>query len=140
MNAIRLAGLRDGPLSVDEVMRAVTDPAAGGITLFTGVVRDHDRGRPVRRLTYSAHPSAAAELHRVAGKIAASYDLRAVAAVHRLGTLAIGEIAVIVAVSSPHRGDAFGACRALVDEVKSAVPIWKHQEFGNGESEWVNCA
>ena len=140
MNAIRLAELRDGPLSVDEVMRAVTDPAAGGIALFTGVVRDHDKGRPVQRLTYSAHPSAAAELHRVAGKIAVSYDLRAVAAVHRLGTLGVGEIAVIVAVSSPHRGDAFDACRALIDEVKSAVPVWKHQEFGNGESEWVNCA
>lgn len=140
MNAIRLAELRDEPLSVDEVMRAVTDPAAGGITVFTGMVRDHDQGRAVHRLTYSAHPTAAAELHRVAGKIAAGYDLRAVAVLHRLGTLGIGEIAVIVAVSSPHRGDAFGACRALIDEVKSAVPIWKHQEFGNGESEWVNCA
>lgn len=140
MNAIRLAELRDEPLSVDEVMRAVTDPAAGGIAVFTGVVRDHDAGRDVRRLTYSAHPSAAAELHRVAGKIAAAYDLRAVAVLHRLGPLEVGETAVIVAVSSPHRGDAFDACRALIDEVKSAVPIWKHQEFGNGESEWVNCA
>jgi molybdopterin synthase catalytic subunit len=140
VNAIRLAELRDEPLSVDEVMRAVTDPAAGGIAVFTGVVRDHDAGRPVQRLTYSAHPSAAAELHRVAGKIADGYDLRGVAVLHRLGTLGIGETAVIVAVSSPHRGDAFDACRALIDEVKSAVPIWKHQEFGNGESEWVNCA
>jgi molybdopterin synthase catalytic subunit len=140
VNAIRLAGLRDEPLSVDEVMRAVTDPAAGGIAVFTGVVRDHDQGRPVRRLTYSAHPSAEAELNRVAGKIAVTYDLRAVAVLHRLGPLSVGETAVIVAVSSPHRGDAFDACRALIDEVKSAVPIWKQQEFGNGESEWVNCA
>jgi molybdopterin synthase catalytic subunit len=140
VNAIRLAGLRDEPLSVDEVMGAVTDPAAGGIAVFTGVVRDHDRGRPVRRLTYSAHPSAAAELNRVVGKIAVAYDLRGVAVLHRLGTLSVGETAVIVAVSSPHRGDAFDACRALIDEVKSAVPIWKQQEFGNGESEWVNCA
>jgi molybdopterin synthase catalytic subunit len=140
VNAIRLAGLRDEPLSVDEVMRAVTDSAAGGITVFTGTVRDHDKGRPVQRLTYNAHPSAAAELHRVAGKIAASYDLRAVAVLHRLGVLRVGEIAVIVAVSSPHRGDAFDACRALTDEVKSAVPIWKHQEFSDGESEWVNSA
>jgi molybdopterin synthase catalytic subunit len=140
VNVIRLAGLRDEPLSVDEVMRAVTDPAAGGIAVFTGVVRDHDGGRPVRRLTYSAHPSAEAELNRVAGKIAVAYDLRAVAVLHRLGPLGVGETAVIVAVSSPHRGDAFDACRALIDEVKSAVPIWKQQEFGNGESEWVNCA
>jgi molybdopterin synthase catalytic subunit len=140
VNVTRLAELRDEPLSVDEVMRAVTDAAAGGITVFTGVVRDHDQGRPVQRLTYSAHPSAADELHRVAGKIAAGYDLCGVAVLHRLGTLGVGEIAVIVAVSSPHRGDAFDACRALVDEVKSAVPIWKHQQFGNGESEWVNGA
>ncbi|MEP7026313.1 MAG: molybdenum cofactor biosynthesis protein MoaE [Actinomycetota bacterium] len=140
MNAIRLAELRDGPLSVDEVLSAVQDPAAGGIALFTGVVRDHDHGQAVDRLTYSAHPTAQAELRRAAGKIAASYDLYAVAAVHRLGTLAVGDIAVVVAVASAHRGDAFDACRALIDEVKSAVPIWKHEEFGDGGSEWVNSA
>ncbi len=140
MSAIRLAELRDGPLSVDEVLSAVTDPAAGGIALFTGVVRDHDHGRAVVRLSYSAHPSAGAELRRVAEKVAAGFDVRAVAAVHRTGELAVGELAVVVAVSCAHRGAAFDACRALIDELKATVPIWKHQEFSDGQSEWVNSA
>ncbi len=140
MSAIRLAELRDGPLSVDEVLSAVQDPAAGGIALFTGVVRDHDHGRGVARLSYSAHPSAGAELRRVAEKVAAGFGALAVAAVHRTGELAVGELAVVVAVSCAHRGEAFDACRALIDELKATVPIWKHQEFGDGESEWVNSA
>ena len=140
MSAIRLAELRDGPLSVDEVLSAVQDPAAGGIALFTGVVRDHDHGRGVVRLSYSAHPSAGAELRRVAEKVAAGFGALAVAAVHRTGELAVGELAVLVAVSCAHRGEAFDACRALIDELKATVPIWKHQEFGDGESEWVNSA
>jgi len=140
VSAIRLAELRDGPLSVDEVLSAVQDPAAGGIALFTGVVRDHDHGRGVVRLSYSAHPSAGAELRRVAEKVAAGFDALAVAAVHRTGQLAVGDIAVVVAVSCAHRGEAFDACRALIDELKATAPIWKHQEFTDGESEWVNSA
>ncbi|HLQ54247.1 MAG TPA: molybdenum cofactor biosynthesis protein MoaE [Streptosporangiaceae bacterium] len=140
MSVIRLAELRDGPVSADEVLSAVMDPAAGGIALFTGVVRDHDHERGVARLSYSAHPSAGAELRRVAEKVAAGFDIRALAAVHRTGDLDIGEIAVVVAVSSVHRGEAFAACRALIDELKAAVPIWKHQVFGDGGSEWVNSA
>jgi molybdopterin synthase catalytic subunit len=140
MDTIRLAELRDTPLSVDEVLAAVSDPAAGGVAVFAGAVRDHDNGRDVTRLGYSAHPSAAAELRRVAEKIAASYAVTAVAAVHRVGDLAVGDLAVIVAVSCPHRGDAFDACRALIDELKRTVPIWKHQQYTSGGSEWVNSA
>ncbi len=140
MSVIRLAELRDEPLSVDEVLSAVQHPAAGGIALFTGVVRDHDNGREVVRLSYSAHPSAEAELRRVAEKVAAGFDVRALAAVHRTGELAVGEIAVVAAVSCGHRAEAFDACRALIDELKATVPIWKHQEFGDGGSEWVNSA
>jgi molybdopterin synthase catalytic subunit len=140
MNVIRLAELRDVPLSVDEVQDAVMDPAAGGIALFTGAVRDHDHGRGVVRLSYSAHPSAAAELRRVAEKVAARYDVLALAAVHRVGDLAVGELAVVVAASCVHRDTAFDACRALIDELKATVPIWKHQVFSGGDSEWVNSA
>ncbi len=140
METIRLAELRDTPLSVDEVLGAVRDPGAGGIALFVGTVRDRDSGKDVVRLGYSAHPSAAAELRRVAEKIAASFGVTAVAAVHRVGDLAVGDLAVIVAVSCPHRGDAFDACRALIDELKSSVPIWKHQQYAGGGSEWVNSA
>lgn len=138
MDVIRLAELRDEPLSVDEALRAVSHPEAGGVALFTGVVRNHDRGQGVTRLTYTAHPSAQAELRRVAEKIAAGHDVRGVAAVHRLGTLDIGDLAVVVAVASPHRAEAFTACRALIDELKAAVPIWKNQELASGGSEWVN--
>jgi len=137
---IRLAELRHGALSVDEVLSAVQDPAAGGIALFTGVVRDHDHDRGVVRLCYSAHPSAEAELRRTAERVAASFDVRALAAMHRLGELDVGELAVVVAVSCAHRGKAFDACRALIDELKATVPIWKHQEFDDGGSEWVNSA
>ena len=137
MNVIRLAELRESPLSVDEVHAAVMDPAAGGIALFVGTVRDHDQGSGVVSLSYSAHPSAAAELRRVAEKVAASYSVRALAAVHRVGDLKVGDLAVVVAVACDHRGEAFEACRHLIDELKATVPIWKHQRFADGTAEWV---
>ncbi len=140
MDVIRLAELRETPLSLDEVQAAVADPAAGGIAVFAGAVRDNDHGRGVSELSYSAHPSAAAQLRQVAEQIAARYDVCAVAAVHRVGDLAIGDLAVVVAVSSGHRAAAFDACRALIDELKATVPIWKHQRFAGGDSEWVSNA
>jgi molybdopterin synthase catalytic subunit len=140
VDTIRLAELRDAPLSVDEVLGAVADPAAGGVAMFVGAVRDHDHGQDVTSLGYAAHPSAAVELRRVAEKVAASFSATAVAVVHRVGDLAIGDLAVVVAVSCPHRGEAFDACRALIDELKRSVPIWKHQQYAGGGSEWVNSA
>ena len=140
MNVVRLAELRDTPLSVDEVRAAVADPGAGGIALFAGTVRDHDRGRQVTRLSYTAHPSAAAELRIVAEKVAADFDVRALAAVHRVGELDVGDLAVVVAVACSHRAEAFQACRTLIDNLKHSVPIWKHQQFSDGTSEWVSGA
>jgi len=140
VTVIRLTGLRETPLSVDEVLAAVGDPAAGGIAVFAGAVRDHDLGRPVTALSYSAHPSAADQLRAVAEQVAAKFDVHAVAAVHRTGDLAIGDLAVVVAVAASHRGTALDACRALIDELKATVPIWKHQRFAGGTSEWVNSA
>ncbi|WP_214412745.1 molybdenum cofactor biosynthesis protein MoaE [Sphaerisporangium fuscum] len=137
MNAIRLLGIRDTPLSVDEVLAAVGDHAAGGTTLFVGTVRDHDHGKPVTLLSYSAHPSAEAELRRVAEKVASDFPVTALAAVHRVGELKLGDIAVIVAVACPHRGEAFEASRRLIDDLKQEVPIWKHQIFADGSTEWV---
>lgn len=139
MNAIRLLGIRDTPLSVDEVLAAVEDHAAGGTTLFVGTVRDHDHGRSVTLLSYSAHPSAETELRRVAEKVAADFPLTALAAVHRVGDLKLGDIAVIVAVAAPHRGEAFEASRRLIDDLKKEVPIWKHQVFADGSTEWVGA-
>jgi molybdopterin synthase catalytic subunit len=140
VNVIRLAELRETPLSVEEVYAAVTDPAAGGIAVFAGAVRDHDDGKSVTALSYSAHPSAADELRKVCERIAAKFDVHAVAAVHRTGDLAIGDLAVVVAVSTGHRAAAFDACHALIDDLKATVPIWKHQRFTSGDSEWVNSA
>jgi molybdopterin synthase catalytic subunit len=140
VDVIRLAEMREEPLSVDEVRAAVSDPAAGGIALFAGTVRDQDGGQRVVRLSYSAHPSAAAEIRRVAEKVAAEFGVVAVAAVHRVGDLAIGDLAVVVAVSCPHRGEAFEACRVLIDTLKHEVPIWKHQWFADGTTEWVGSA
>ena len=140
MNVIRLAEIREEPLSVEEVRAAVSAPGAGAIALFAGTVRDQDGGQGVVRLSYSAHPSATAELRRVAEKVAAEFGVLALAAVHRVGDLDIGDLAVVVAVSCPHRGEAFEACRQLIDRLKHDVPIWKHQVFGDGSSEWVGSA
>jgi molybdopterin synthase catalytic subunit len=140
VDIIRLAEVRDTPLSVEEVQAAVMDRAVGGIALFAGAVRDHDGGKDVTALSYSAHPSAAEQIKKVAQSIAERFDVQAIAAVHRVGDLEIGDLAVVVAVSSGHRAAAFDACRALIDEIKQTVPIWKHQRFAGGESEWVNSA
>lgn len=138
-DVIRLLDIRDTPLSLDEVYAAVGDSAAGGIDLFVGTVRNHDGGKSVTALEYSAHPSAADELRRIAEKVAADFPVAALAAVHRVGRLEIGDIAVIVAVSCPHRGEAFDACRRLIDTLKHEVPIWKHQHFADGTTEWVGA-
>lgn len=139
MDVIRLAGIRELPLSVDEVLGAVGDPGAGGTALFVGTVRDTDHDRPVTRLSYSAHPTAERELRTVMEKVAADYPVRALAAVHRVGDLEIGELAVVVAACCPHRAEAFEACRRLIDDLKARVPIWKHQLFGDGSAEWVGA-
>lgn len=148
---IRLLAIRDTPLSVDEVLAAVADPAAGGLVVFVGTVRDRDAGaqpadaaavgaaadKAVAGLGYSAHPSAAVVLREVAERVARRHPVRALAAVHRVGELAVGELAVVVAASSPHRAEAFAAARQLIDDLKGEVPIWKHQRFADGTDEWV---
>jgi molybdopterin synthase catalytic subunit len=138
-DVIRLLALRDTALSVDEVLAAVSDPAAGGIALFIGTVRDHDGGRSVTRLGYSAHPNAETVLSEVAGKVVSDFPVVALAAVHRIGDLAIGDLAVVVAVACPHRAEAFAACRRMIDDLKESVPIWKNQLFADGTDEWVGA-
>lgn len=137
MSVVRLIAVRESELSVDEVRAAVADPAAGGIALFAGAVRDSDHDRGVSGLSYSAHPSAVDELRRVAGVIVQKYPVIGIAAVHRVGDLGVGDLAVVLAVSCPHRAEAFDACRDLIDILKASVPIWKHQRFDDGTAEWV---
>ena len=134
---VRLAQLREEPLSVVEVLGAVAGPGVGGTAIFVGTVRDQDGGRPVTDLEYTAHPSALARLEEIAGRAAAGHDDVVVAAVHRVGRLAVGDLAVVVAAAAPHRDLAFEVGRRLIDELKHEVPIWKHQTFGDGTQEWV---
>jgi molybdopterin synthase catalytic subunit len=134
---VRLVDLRETPLDAQEVLDALADQASGGVTLFVGAVRDHDQGKGVTGLDYSAHPSALDRLGEVCEEIAKEYDVQAVAAVHRVGRLTLGDAAVIVATAAEHRGEAFEASRALIDRLKATVPIWKHQIFEDGSDEWV---
>lgn len=136
-DVIRVLEIRDTPLSPQEILAAVDDPTSGGSTLFVGTVRDNDGGRDVNALRYTAHPSALDAMRTVAEGVIAEFDVIRLAAVHRVGDLEIGDLAVVVAVSCGHRGEAFTACRALIDRIKATVPIWKHQEFGDGTTEWV---
>ena len=137
MDPIRLLQIRETPLDVGETYAAVLGRESGGVALFVGTVRDHDDGREVLSLDYSAHPTAEARLREVVDEVVAQHPVQAVAAVHRTGHLEIGDIAVIVAVACAHRGDALTACRQLIDELKSRVPIWKRQLFLEGGEEWV---
>lgn len=138
MNPIKIVGISETPIAVADIYASVSaEPSAGGIAFFVGAVRDHDHGRAVSELRYSAHPSAEDILRGVVEKAVAQYEVRAVSAVHRVGDLGIGDIAVVVAVACPGRADAFAACREIIDEIKHEVPIWKDQRFTSGESEWV---
>ncbi|HEY9354361.1 MAG TPA: molybdenum cofactor biosynthesis protein MoaE [Nocardioides sp.] len=137
--AVKLLDIRETPLDVTEVLAALDDDASGGVTLFVGRVRDHDGGKGVTGLDYQAHPSALARLADVAEKVAADHGVAGLAAVHRTGHLDIGDIAVIVATASGHRGEAFAASRDLIDTLKAEVPIWKHQVFTDGTDEWVGA-
>lgn len=135
-----MLGVRDQGLSVDEVLSAVHDDGAGGICLFLGTIRDVDEARAVASLEYEAHPMVEKELRRVAESVAAEIPVRALAATHRVGALGIGDIAVVVAAAAAHRAEAFAACRKLIDDLKHEVPIWKHQTFADGTSEWVGSS
>jgi molybdopterin synthase catalytic subunit len=133
-----MAALTESPLDVGAHEAAVAHPAAGAVVSFAGVVRDHDDGRGVTRLVYEAHPSAADVLAEVAAEIAKDPAVRGLAVSHRVGELAIGDVALAAAVSTAHRAEAFALCARLVDEVKARLPVWKHQIFTDGTDEWVN--
>lgn len=138
---VALARITSQPLTADACLAAVDAPSAGGIGCFIGVVRDHDQCRSVRSLEYEAHPSAETELQALCEQAAAG-GVVAVAVEHRIGSLAIGDIAVVVAVSGQHRAEALAATAELIDAIKASVPIWKHQHFTDGTAEWTgagNC-
>ena len=135
------AEVAESALDVDEHAALVTSSSDGAVVTFAGVVRDHDGGRHVVELEYSAHPSAASVLAEVAADVAAraAGGVRAVAVSHRVGLLSIGDVALACAVAADHRAEAFAVCAELVDEVKRALPVWKRQVFADGTVAWVNC-
>jgi molybdopterin synthase catalytic subunit len=135
------AALTDQPILLAEHEELVSHQAAGAIVGFVGMIRDHDNGRQVLRLEYSAHPSAADIIADVVAEVAAqSYGTRAIAASHRVGVLQIGEAALVAAVAADHRQAAFATCAQLVDEIKARLPVWKRQVFADGTDEWVGSA
>jgi molybdopterin synthase catalytic subunit len=139
--AVLRAEVGEAPLDVAEHAALVDQAAAGAVVTFAGVVRDHDGGRSVRGLEYSAHPTAGKIVADVAADVAArSVGVRAIAVSHRIGPLVIGDVALACAVAADHRKEAFAACAELVDEVKRLLPVWKHQLFADGTDEWVGSA
>lgn len=118
------------------VEAAVAAPECGAVVTFRGVVRDDDGGRDVTSLDYEAHPDATAVLQKVCQAVATETGLR-VAATHRFGHLVVGDVALVASASAGHRKEAFEACSLLVERIKAEVPIWKKQQFTDGESEWV---
>lgn len=137
---VRHSAVAAEPISARGMADLVDDPRAGAVVTFSGDVRDHDHGRTVVRLDYEAHPTAGDLLAEVAAEVAERFDVIAVAVAHRTGPLAIGDCALAAAVSAAHRGEAFAACTAIVEETKARIPVWKHQYFADGTDEWVNCA
>ncbi|MGW0040972.1 molybdenum cofactor biosynthesis protein MoaE [Rhodococcus sp. NPDC003348] len=131
-----LAAVSAEPIDPAAVDAAVAGPEHGAVVLFTGVVRNHDGGQSVSALEYSAHPDAEKFLRRCCEQVSAESGLP-VAAVHRVGPLTVGDLALVAAVAAPHRAEAFAACALLVERIKSEVPIWKRQHFADGVTEWV---
>jgi len=128
----------DAPLSPDAIAAAVDDPGAGGIVIFSGVVRNETGGRPVKFLEYEAHaPMAEAKMREIGEALRARWPgVKRVAMLHRIGRLEIGEPSVLIAVSAGHRQEAFEACRYAIDILKRSVPVWKKEHFEDGEV-WV---
>ena len=141
MTLVVRAALTDQPILLAEHQELVSHQAAGAVVGFVGMIRDHDNGRQVVKLEYSAHPSAANVIADVVAEVAAeSPETRAVAASHRIGVLQIGEAALVAAVAADHRHAAFATCAHLVDTIKARLPVWKHQFFDDGADEWVGSA
>ena len=126
------------PLSTDAAAAVVDEPGAGGIAIFSGVVRNQTDGRPVKFLEYEAHaPMAEAKMREIGEALRARWaEVKRVAILHRVGRLEIGEASVLIAVSAAHRQDAFEACKFAIDTLKRTVPVWKKEHFEDGEV-WV---
>ena len=141
MTRVLRAAMTDQAIFLAEHEELVGHQSAGAVVGFVGMIRDHDAGRRVVRLEYSAHPSAPQVIAEVVAEVAEqSSGVRAVAASHRIGALRIGEAALVAAVAADHRQAAFATCAQLVDTITARLPVWKHQFFDDGTDEWVGSA
>lgn len=128
------------PIEPDRLRRAAFDPAAGAFAAFEGWIRNENEGQRVLRLEYEAYePVAVSEGNRVIAEACERFGVLSARCVHRSGLLEIGDCAVWVGVASPHRDEAFLACRYIIDQVKVRLPIWKKEHYADGDSGWVNC-
>lgn len=133
------SALSDEPLDPARIAARVADSSAGAVVSFLGVVRDHDDARAVTHLEYHAHPTASRALADVVDRVRRRHPaVVGLWAEHRVGPLAVGDLALVAAVSAPHRGEAFAAVEDLVETTKAEIPVWKHQFFADGSDEWVN--
>jgi len=129
--------LIDKDIDVDRVIRSVEDPSAGGTSVFIGTTRNHSDGKEVLEMEYQAYvPMALRKMNELAENVRSKWKLKNVSIVHRVGRLRIGEPSVVIAVSAPHRKEAFEACRFTIDTLKESIPIWKKEVFRDGEA-WV---
>lgn len=140
VRGVRGSAVRDRVLDAHAVTSLVEDEACGAVVTFVGVVRNHDRGRSVVAIEYEGHPSAAQVLGTIAEEVADAHSGCCVAIEHRVGTLGVGDTAMVAAVSAPHRSVAFLAASELVDLVKERLPVWKRQVFADGTDEWTGAA
>ena len=132
--------LHEAPLDAQRLRAALAHPGCGACVSFEGAVRDHNEGHSVRRLEYEAFAALALrEGARILAEARTRFGLERAYCAHRVGALQIGELAVWVGVSAAHRGEAFEACRYIIDEIKHRVPIWKKEYYADGDSGWVNC-
>jgi molybdopterin synthase catalytic subunit len=139
LSGVTMVEVTDQPLDLAAHEAAVVSPHGGATVAFCGIVRDHDHGRTVLQLEYQAYPSAAEVLAEIAADFGADPEVLALAVSHRVGTLGIGDAALVAAVTTAHRQAAFDVCARVVDEVKRRLPVWKRQVFDDGTDEWVNC-
>ena len=128
------------PLEEINLKANISSPKAGAFICFEGIVRNHNHGKKVRALEYEAHQKLCEkEAQKILKEASKRFDVISIKCFHRIGKLKVGDMAVWVAVTAPHRDAAFKACRYLIDEIKSRLPIWKKEYYANGDSGWVNC-
>ena len=133
--------LTDAPIYLGRFFEFAPAASCGALSFFVGIVRDEDHGKRVKKLEYECYPSMAEKaMESLIGEAKSRWPVEKVRVLHRVGCLAIGDVAVVVAVNSPHRDDAFSACRFMIEGIKTKVPIWKKQFFTDGTNEWVLCS